>query len=121
MADLMVASPSPTRLPRLIRVLLIPSWIVAAGTGVMWIDWVTHSVPQLIAPIVGGVVLFGGFVIAPLTLLLASVLAIWHSLHHRHEGGSMAGRRGLGVWPLIGLSFLCLIGTLVAMTHFFTS
>jgi hypothetical protein len=87
----------------------------------MWIDWVTHSVPQPIAPIVGGVVLFGGFAIAPLTTLLASVLAMWHSFHHRHERGSTVGRRGPGIWPLIGLSFLCLIGTLVAMTHFFTS
>src|SRR5215475_13696132 len=121
MAELMVASPPPTRLPRVIRLLLIPSWFVAVGTGVMWIDWVTHSVPQAIAPLVGGIVLFGGFAIAPLTTLLATVLAIWHSLHYRHEGESTAGGQRLGVWPLIGLSFLCLIGTLVAMTHFFTS
>jgi hypothetical protein len=108
-------------LPAVIKLLLVPSWVVGLGAVLMGIDVISHMVPGSIAPIIGSTVLVGGFLVAPLATLLAVGLAAWHSLRNRHQTARTAGRRGVGVWTLIGLSFLCLVSALVATASLFQS
>src|SRR5258708_1197414 len=114
-------SRSSRSLPGTIKLLLIPSWVVGCGAVLMGIDVVSHMVPGSIAPIIGSTVLVGGFLVAPLATLLAVGLAVWHSLRNRHQTAPTGGRRGVGVWTLIGLSFLCLVAALVATASLFES
>jgi hypothetical protein len=114
-------SSSAGTIPALIKILLIPSWLVGVGVALMAIDRSAHVVPGSIAPLIGNTVLIAGFLIAPPATLVAAGLAILQSFRNRQHKEVSAPRRGSGLWTLVGLSFLCLITALVMMASFFQS
>jgi hypothetical protein len=113
--------PSSGGVPAIIRFLLIPSWVVGLGAALMGVDLVSHVVPGSLAPVIGSTIFVGGFLVAPLAMLLAVGLTVWHSVRNRHRAAPAAERRGVGVWTVIGLSFLCLVSALVATASLFQS
>jgi hypothetical protein len=122
MTDQVMASPHSGALPTIIKLLLIPSWVVGLGAVFMAIDLELHSiVPESMVPVIGNTVLVGGFLVAPLAMLLASLLAIWNSIRNWNRPTSSVEFRGLGVWTLIGLSFLCVAAAVTLTATFFRS
>lgn len=122
MTDHVMASPQSPTLPKIIKLLLIPSWAVGLGAVLMAIDLELHSiVPESMVPVIGNTVLVGGFLVAPIAMLLASVLAIWNSIQNWNRPTASLDARGVGVWTLIGLSFLCVAAAVTLTATFFRS
>src|ERR1700694_4370491 len=71
------------------KVLLIPSWIVGAATCLLSLALLFPIPNSPLDGLVGGTLLFGGF-IAPFATTLSAVAAFWHT----YQGSRRAGTPG---------------------------
>jgi hypothetical protein len=118
-----VLATSPSNgLATVIKYLLVPSWLVGIATVLLVIDLAFHVIQEPFSQMIGNTILIGGFLIAPLTTLMAAALGIWYSVRRRRRQPDAIDRTyGLGVWTLISLSFLCIVAAWIAMASVFRS
>jgi hypothetical protein len=104
-----------------IKVLLVPSWVAGLCAALMGVDLVFHVFEEPFSQLIGNTVLIDGFLIAPLTMVIAVGLATWHSVRRRKSAAALPSEQGPKHWRLIGLSFLCIVGAWVMMATIFRS
>ena len=118
----MLATSPSNGLATVIKYLLVPSWLVGVATVLLVIDLAFHVIQEPFSQMIGNTILIGGFLIAPLTTLMAAGLGIWYSVRRRrHRPDAIDRTHGLGVWTLISLSFLCIVAAWIAMASVFRS
>ena len=113
---------SASGLPAVIRFLLIPSWLVGLGAALIAVDLAFHVIHEPFSQVIGNTVMLGGFLVAPVATLIAVGLAVWYTARQRRRKVTAppAGGRP-GVWTLIGLSSLCILGAWLMIASIFNS